>query len=146
MLAASLASDARAQSAGGGSSTTGTSNYHAFAWVDPVNGVDATASFGDPDAPFKTLQLAIDTVWAHLHDYNSDPNNDLLTEGTVYAQPGVYGPASSPNGLNSSGDTFPITLRDRVHVKGVGARRCILRGIDNAPGVNAFWPPDRPAA
>jgi len=42
----------------------------------------------------------------------------------VYALPGVYG----DHGDNSSKDILPIVMRERVHVKGVGANRCIIRG------------------
>lgn len=63
-------------------------------------------------------------------------------QGLVTALPGVCGLANQgSNGPKSSGDTLPIVMRDRVHVQGVGARRCVLRGVGE-PGQTqpVFWP------
>jgi len=107
-------------------------------WVDPVNGNDATGRVHDPDYPFKTLQKAIDDTYDTLVAFNPTGAED--TQGVVYALPGVYGPANvASNGPHASGDAFPITMRDRVHVKGVGSRRCILRGVGQTTG-DYFWP------
>lgn len=110
------------------------------AWVDPVNGGDATGEVQDPDLPFKTLQKAID-----------DTFNALIVLGAGYGEvralPGVYGPANVVgNGPNSSGDVFPVVMRDRVSVQGVGgARRCVIRGTGSptsggGSGIPLRWP------
>ena len=99
------------------------------AWVDPVHGNDNTAALNDPDRAFRRLQSGIDALHTQLKDlWNSNP---IYREGVVIALPGVYGPNNTgPNDEKSSDDTLPIRMRDRVHVFGVGARRCILRGIN----------------
>lgn len=75
----------------------------ARAWVDPVHGHDPLyqlpisitvvdlaliGQINDPNAPFKTLQAAIDAVHAHL-GYQWTQN--ATTQGIVYALPGLYG-------------------------------------------------------
>jgi hypothetical protein len=112
------------------------------AWVDPVLGDDATGTVNDPDLPFKRLQAAIDETFNRLSvDHQSNPTRNR--RGIVYALPGIYGPAGvAANPPDASGDEFPIRMRDRVSVKGAGARRCVLRGI-GVPGSSAptvFWP------
>ncbi len=73
----------------------------AFAWVDPVFGVDkpmvwpdppgfpASAQVNDPTQPFKTLQAAIDAVFSHQNLFHQA---NVPTEGIVFALPGIYGP------------------------------------------------------
>ncbi len=128
----------------------GSQVYHPIAWVDPVSGTDGATlqarqeQINDPEMPFKTLHQAILTLYRHLTLFNDGPL-DLGTEGTVYALPGVYGPTDGltggVNGPSSSGDIPPIVLRDRVHVKGVGAGRCIIRGNgEDFTHTTAFWP------
>ncbi|MCC7013040.1 MAG: hypothetical protein IT454_10800 [Planctomycetes bacterium] len=114
-----------------------------FAWVDPVAGNDAIAQINDPTAPFKRLQTAIDTCQSFLATVVLNP--DSPTQALVYAQPGVYGPSSQgANGPHSSGDALPIRMRDRVHVRGVRARDCVLRGTGDpgagAPATQQFFP------
>jgi len=54
-------------------------------------------------------------------------------EGLVWCMPGVYGPTySATHGPSASGDQFPILMRNRVHVRGVGARRCVIRGVNQS--------------
>ena len=102
------------------------------AWVDPVFGVDgpgivtSTSPFGffaqvnDATTPFKTLQAAIDAVESHvITAFNAGAP---LSEGLVYAMPGLYGPGGN-------GEHFPVQVRDRVHLQGQGARGCVLRGL-----------------
>jgi hypothetical protein len=114
-----------------------------YAWVDPIAGVDATAQINDPAQPFKRLQVAIDTCYTHMVQLgvtSVDP-----TQAVIYAQPGVYGPiGQAANGLLASGDSFPIRLRDRVHVRGVRARDCIVRGVNNPTGPSGTHFPNRP--
>jgi hypothetical protein len=117
----------------------------ARAWVHPTDGLDpATTNAGlayinDPSLKFKTLQSAIDTMESFLmleYDSVDNPNQ----QGIVYALPGLYG----PHGPTSSTDSFPILMRDRVHVQGLGARRCVIRGAsttpNSAPGTSAPGP------
>ncbi|MEM7205063.1 MAG: hypothetical protein AAF628_32715 [Planctomycetota bacterium] len=102
------------------------------AWVEPSTGNDFTAVVGSRASPFQTLQAAINAV-AGVVDNLAATNPGAM--GIVYALPGVYG----PTGLQSSTDALPIRMRNRVHVQGAGARRCILRGtgVDNG---TTFWP------
>ncbi|NUP96703.1 MAG: hypothetical protein HUU28_11130 [Planctomycetaceae bacterium] len=117
-------------------------------WVDPVNGVDPSAGsttaqqflwINDPNYMFKTMQRAIDVAHHYLRS-NYDPANNPNEHAIVWALPGLYGPW----GANSSGDPLSIYMRDRVHVQGMGARRCVIRGR-TAPAANPthlqhFWP------
>jgi hypothetical protein len=108
-----------------------------YVWVDPVNGADPTGNpdawINDPDYMFRTLQKAIDVVHERLRtDWVLDKNQQAI----VWALPGFYGPW----GGNTSGDVFPIRMRDRVHVQGVGARRCVIRGAGPATHPGLFWP------
>ena len=127
------------------------------AWVDPQYGSDPSYStpidplnpslalvgqINDPNSPYKTLQAAIDAVHAHLGwQYTAG----ATTQGIVHALPGLYG----NHGAGSSGDVFPIKMRDRVNVRGLGARRCVIRGTGTRSGttsnppastINVFWP------
>lgn len=98
------------------------------AWVWPAWGDDATGAINDPTQPFQSIQAAIDALNDHILA-DSDP----VKEGLVWCMPGVYGPTYSANhGPNASGDEFPILMRNRVHVRGVSARRCIIRGVNRS--------------
>lgn len=122
-----------------------------FAWVDPVQGEDTAnpaQQINDSDKPFKTLQAAIDQMNQFLHDnHPSQPPQapeceyPVRVEGLIYALPGLYG----PHGSGSSGDALPIKLRDRVHVRGLGARGVVLRGVGMANTFHMFWPTEQPA-
>jgi hypothetical protein len=122
------------------------------AWVDPRFGTDPAyalpvspgadialiGQINDPNAPYKSLQAAIDAVHAQL---GVQWTAGSATQGVVYALPGLYG----QHGTDSSGDAFPIQMRDRVHVRGLGARRCTIRGTGTfqTPPLNVrpiFWP------
>ena len=104
------------------------------------------AQINDSDAPFRSLQAAIDAmhdnVWGWNPPQNPPPGNPetIRPQGVIFALPGLYG----PHGSSSSGDSLPIKMRDRVHVRGLGARRVILRGA-NIPNVYAHWPISQPA-
>jgi hypothetical protein len=106
-------------------------------WVDPAWGHDDPLAasddyINDPATPCRTLQFAIDHMNAYLRKSWGTTNT---TEGLVYAMPGLYG----PHGPFSSGDTFPIWMQDRVHVQGVGARECVIRG-GGSDTFGTFWP------
>ena len=102
------------------------------AWVDPEFGVDgpSMATTGSPllffpqvndiDAPFRTIQYAINALEHHLVSAFNAGNPAV--QGLVYALPGIYGPSGN-------GEFFPIHMRDRVHVQGQGARGCVIRGL-----------------
>lgn len=101
------------------------------AWVSPTHGNDATALTGYRDKPFKTLQHAIDTVQLKIIANGHLGYPEKWATGIVYALPGLYGRHLTPSGAvhpGTSGDVLPILMRDRVHVQGLGARRCVLRG------------------
>ncbi len=85
----------------------------------------------DRTAPFKTLQFAIDAVEHHLVTTFNAGVTDI--QGLVYAMPGLYGPAGN-------GEIFPVKMRDRVHLRGQGARACVLRGDRSAQTQKVFWP------
>jgi len=92
----------------------------------------------DANNPYKTLQAAIDAVHAQLGVQHSP---GATTQGIVHALPGLYG----VHGTGSSGDVFPIRMRDRVHLQGAGARNCVIRGTRTmGAGANTtahiFWP------
>lgn len=106
-------------------------------WVDPawgqdISGLAADAYIDDPSMACRTLQFAIDHMGQYLRKAGFD-NPDI--EGVVHAMPGLYG----PHGNYSSGDQFPIWMHDRVHVQGIGARQCVIRG--GGPNTfGTFWP------
>jgi hypothetical protein len=112
------------------------------AWVDPAHGSDSGPSGGqvnNPNFPYKTIQKAIDDVQLSLRAQYSSPNNTNV-RGLVYCLPGLYGPHTQTT--PSSGDTFPIYMRDRVNLQGLGSDTCIIRGDSTAtpPQVPIFWP------
>lgn len=116
-------------------------------WVDPVHGNDGTGSpdpncgsggggighevvrINNPAAPTKTIQVAIDIAAKYLRcNYDSVENPDQ--EAIVHLLPGIYGPATDFNGEVGNDEIFPIVMHDRVHVRGVNARRCVIRGVN----------------
>lgn len=117
-------------------------------WVDPARGFDEGAlddpeQIGAPNKPCKSLQFAIDKLYENLRKlYAVEPLAHASTQGIVYCMPGLYG----PHGALSSGDSFPIDMRDRVHVQGVNARACVIRGSlrsnfsQDQGNTTAFWP------
>jgi len=119
---------------------------NAAAWVHPSDGFDepdldaAMTYANDPSQKFRTLQRAIDMLQLYLVDqYHAVSNPDQ--QGIVYALPGTYGPTTHGP---ASGDVLPIVMRDRVHVQGLGARRCTIRGAgtsqQSAPNGVVNWP------
>jgi hypothetical protein len=119
-------------------------------WVHPIEGIDPGLPGGgagydayvdDPSLKFKTLQAAIDGMeqfLASAWDASTNPDPHAI----VYAMPGLYGPHGA---TVSSNEPLPIIMRDRVHVQGVGARRCVIRGASTtstpAPNYSSlFWP------
>lgn len=124
---------------------------NAAVWVHPSDGFDeadddlAMSYVNDPSQKFRTLQRAIDVLQLYLvGEY--DPVDNPDQQGIVYALPGTYGPTTHGP---ASGDVLPIVMRDRVHVQGVGARRCIIRGVSTTtiPATNShFVWPDTPCA
>jgi hypothetical protein len=94
------------------------------------------AQLNDQSAPYKTLQQAIDAVFWALTSFQASGQATGNEQGIVFALPGLYGPQA-----NGSGDVFPIRLRDRVHVQGLGARRCVVRfDPTGASKVSFRWP------
>lgn len=85
--------------------------YAVTTYVDPVNGDDSTGT-GSVSAPFRTLDVAIVATDAALGG---------VGQGLVYAMPGVYSEATN-------NEILPVTMYDRVHVSGIGAKECVLRG------------------
>ncbi len=111
------------------------------AWVNPTHGNDTTGQVGNRSLPFKTLQLAIDRVQAHI--MANAPVVFPVTEygqGIVYAMPGLYGSHFVGTTEMGSGDVLPIRMKDRVHVQGLGARRCIIRGDNVDDNASIFRP------
>lgn len=100
-----------------------------------------TAQINDQQNPYRTLQTAIDAVHAHLVTQFTAGST---VQGVVYALPGIYGPAAVGPNNSGSGDVLPIRMRDRVSVRGLGARRCTMRGASttttHVPTSNVFWP------
>lgn len=113
----------------------------------------------DSDHPFRKLQAAIDAASAALTPILTSSNPPANMLATVICMEGVYGPlgqvtptgttcggyVTNHNGSFASGDILPIVMRDRVHVRGVGARRCILRGVrcgdvNTSGNQPVFWP------
>ncbi len=121
-----------------------TCEFTVKAWVFPTHGDDSTATVGDRSKPFKTLQAAIDAVHYQIFVNALDPATDPASyeQGIVYAMPGLYGDHSVSGTQFGSGDLLPIIMRDRVHVQGAGARRCILRGngVDNSSALRPCNP------
>lgn len=93
------------------------------AWVDGCAG--GAGAVNCPDQPFSTIQAAINAVAA----LGPNANNP----GLVHVNPGVYSPFTN-------GETLPIRMADFVNVQGVGAKRCIIRGLQTQAFFNIFWP------
>jgi hypothetical protein len=119
-------------------------------WVHPTDGVDPNTGnvstyVNNPNNKCKTLQAAIDLLQYYIVT-NYSPTDEV--HGVVFAMPGLYGPFDA---TFSSGDVLPIRMRDRIHVQGLGARRCVIRGASTvttpAPNYTStsaegqmFWP------
>jgi hypothetical protein len=115
------------------------------AFVDPNHGTDpanpdefnlpAQVEAGDP---FRTIQLAIDACQLRVIEVYNDTNvpNHLEAQGVVVCLPGTYGPTGVQAGPK---DALPIVIRDRVSLRGQGARRTLLRG-GSTPSEDVFWP------
>ena len=97
--------------------------YAARTWVDPVFGNDTTGVVNFPNRPYLTLGRAI-------ADTASDPAVAAGGEGLVTALPGIYS-------WWTNTELTPVVMRDRVHVVGIGAKECVLRG---SQGVTTLFP------
>lgn len=96
------------------------------AWVDPCNGNDGLAQLSSPpcqSAPFQTINAAIVAL---------QPFAGPGSPGLVHCDAGIY--AASTNG-----ESFPINMRNWIHLQGVGARQCVIRG-EGASAVGVFFP------
>jgi hypothetical protein len=102
-------------------------------------------AIGNPRAPFKTIQAAIDYAHKYLVDRYASTPSDL--QAIVRLMPGLYF-TSSPgvSATAGNGEKFPITMRDRVHVIGTSARTCVLRAAPasspdfSSSTMDVFWP------
>ncbi len=89
---------------------------------------------------FRTIQMAIDACQLGVIDVYNDSSipNHLNARGVVLCMPGTYGPTGVQAGPK---DDLPIVIRDRVSLRGHGARRVILRGESpDATPRTVFWP------
>ena len=94
------------------------------AWVDPVNGDDATAVVANKALPFRTIGHARAAVQTSIA-----VNNQV---GVVHCLPGVYS-------LATNGEILPISMVDQIHIRGVGAKECVIRG-GAIPNIPVFLP------
>jgi hypothetical protein len=104
--------------------------YHE-AWVDPNYGSDLTGSIDNASLPYGTLNEAIRDLWSHA---------DLAAgthQGIVHGLPGLYSTAGTP-GINAQ--TFPIEMKEGVHIQGTGAKECVLRVGESEGNTTVFWP------
>lgn len=154
----SLALASPASSAPSPMQGSGSCNY-VEVWVDPVHGADPAPVpagghelqqyINNPILAFKTIQSAINYTGKYLRDtYNAQNNPDR--EAIVHLMPGIYGPITPQNGGVGNGEVFPIRMHDRVHLRGVNARRCVIRGMNPGDAGYAsnlhpkvFWPEDK---
>src|SRR5262245_39010843 len=115
-------------------------------WVDPDQGEDipppppsnppihVPIQIDNPLAPTKTIQFAIDLASGYLAaNYNAQSNPDQ--EAVIHLMPGIYGSLA----VGGNGETLPVSMKDRVHVRGVSARHCVIRG-DGSQTVSVYWP------
>jgi hypothetical protein len=121
ILLACLAAGAEAQT------TCPSIAYAVRTWVDPVNGSDVTGTINSQAFPFRTLNLAVSQTSGAVGFGN----------GLVTALPGIYSTASN-------GEVLPIVMHDNVHVQGIGAKECVLRGggswLPKLPADTSFLP------
>ncbi len=117
------------------------------AFVDPNHGTDPPSpneitlrDHLEQGLSFRTIQMAIDACQLGVIDVFNDTSipNHQDARGVVLCLPGTYGPTGVQAGPK---DDLPIVIRDRVSLRGQGARRVVLRGEspDNTPS-NIFWP------
>jgi hypothetical protein len=95
----------------------------------------------DPTKPFKTINTAILAVHTYLRTLYNQPT-PVNGEGIVYAMPGTYGTSA----VGGNGESLPIRMRDRVHLQGLGANQCIIRGdpawiSNNSVDPHPVWVP-----
>lgn len=97
------------------------------AWVDPINGNDATAVVNDATLPFFTATAALAAVSGSIGA--GGPTN----RGLLHLNAGIYS-------LLTNGETFPLVMVDWIDIQGVGAKQTILRGTPFDATINAFQP------
>ncbi len=109
-------------------------------WDPPLGNLqDALRRLDNQRTPFKTIQRAIDVCQLGVADQflnggdgpgGNPPNPDAF--GIVFCLPGIYGPGGQSAGeVAGDWDELPIRMRDRVSVQGQGARRTLIRGIND---------------
>jgi hypothetical protein len=97
------------------------------AWVDPINGNDATAVVDDATLPFLTATAALAAVSGSIG--GGGPTN----RGLLHLNAGIYS-------LLTNGETFPLVMVDWIDIQGVGAKQTILRGTPFDATISAFQP------
>ena len=115
-------------------------------WVDPDQGHDIAPppptnppthvpiQINNPHAPTLTINFAIAIASDYLRSsYDAQTNADQ--QAVIHLLPGIYGPVAA----GGNGETFPINMADRVHVRGVSARRCVVRG-NGSQLTKIYWP------
>ena len=120
----------------------------ARAWVDSTSGNDLPWTGSPPSSPqindiahpFQTIQAAIDAVQNQLILTWNGSTEPAPWQGIVYVTPGVYG----PDAPGPARDVLPIVMRDRVHLKGLHGRACVIRdsgtNSSNPAVIQEFWP------
>lgn len=94
------------------------------AWVDPVKGNDSHGIVGNRKFPFRTITEASKALLTNIAGTGK--------LGLVNCLPGRYSPLTN-------GETLPIRMFDNVHVRGAGAKECVIRGV-GIPNELAFLP------
>lgn len=94
------------------------------AWVDPVHGTFGV--IGSPQSPFSTITEAIDAI-------SQGPGGPAV----VHCLPGIYSSATN-------GEPFPIRMVNEIHVRGTGAKECVVRGDGTQSGTEIAYPVKNP--
>lgn len=105
---------------------------YAEAWVDPCSGNDISGAVGAQDRPFKTIFQAK----LRLKQLFPTPS----APGLIHCNPGIYGPMDAAGVGND--EPFPIQMADNIHIQGLGARQCIVRGLQGPSTLEPWYPLD----
>lgn len=105
-----------------------------IAYVDATFGVDSIGQINNTQLPFLTVNGAIQGLVAQIPAATGSPLG-ATNRGLVIINPGIYS-------VQTTGETFPITMVDWIDVQGIGAKEVVIQGDGSTLGAAPFVPLD----
>ncbi|MCC7172075.1 MAG: hypothetical protein IT459_16640, partial [Planctomycetes bacterium] len=105
-----------------------------IAYVDATFGVDFIGQINNSQLPFLTVNGAIQGLVAQIPAATGSPLG-ATNRGLVIINPGIYS-------VQTTGETFPITMVDWIDVQGIGAKEVIIQGDGSTLASAPFVPLD----